>query len=538
MKIFVVTNYSSQFLSRELQKHGHEVLITGFQELDALRFNEDLLNEALQCDCIVLHFTSAQLVNDKLNGGTVRFTVDRISEVLNVIKVRLASKPAIIVPMENVGYFPESFDNSDFSYTHAVSLLNSLFANLAESRSNIILSNISSNQHNVDLKTFISSGCPYNWTFYKSLAETLASPIRNFNGGRLKGIILDLDNTCWDGVIGDLGLSGVRCRLDDGGELHYLLQTFVVQAFEAGILIAISSKNEKKYVVEALQSEEIVLSEEIMTHIQANWEPKDLNIQKIISDWNISERDVLFLDDNPTERSLVRRSFNEMIIPDWDSLKELFVFLAEQNIILPREVTNEDKVRTKFFKAETERSLLSSESKSYEEFLRDLNLKMGVNLISRSTMARALQLFQKTNQFNTCQIRFSKNELEKRIEEQDYITLLFDVEDRYSNYGVVSAIAISIHDNELKIDNWVMSCRVFKKQIEIEILKVLADLAVKRQLRMICIPFNLTDRNGIVKNFLDTYMSFNTITKEYSVEPKELYNIKTEIECKQSNTNY
>lgn len=533
MKIFLVTNYSSQFLANELRKNGHDLVINGFQELESLRFNEGLLQNALQCDCILVHFTSAQLVIDKLNGGTVKYTVERIRSVINLVETRFQNVPAIVVPMENITYFPSAFSNSDMSLHRAVLELNALFLNLSEDRSNVLLSTLAVPQHEINLKTYISAGCPYNWSFFTQLAQMLEAPIKNLFGSRVKGIILDLDNTCWEGVIGDLGLSGVRCRLDDGGEMYFLLQSFVAQAYEAGILVAISSKNEMKYVTEALRSEKIVLTEKMLTHIQANWEPKDANIAKIVSDWNISDSDILFLDDNPTERSLVKRRFKKMIIPDWDNLEEVFAYLAVQNIISPREVTNDDKQRTEFFKAETNRSMLSSESSSYEEFLKDLNLKMRVSELDKSSLARVEQLFQKTNQFNTYQRRFNKIELEKRIEEPGvYTTLLCEVEDRFSNYGIVVAVAASIYNNELRIDNWVMSCRVFKKNIEIEVLRILGEIALSRDLNIICVQFNLSERNGIVKEFLDKNMSLNQLTGEYNVHPQDLIILKTDIECK------
>jgi len=531
MKIFLITNYSSQFLAVELQRLGHDVTITGFQELEALRFNERLLDKALECDCVVVHFTSAQLVVDKLSGGLVSNTVKRIKEVSKILTDSFKHLPKIYIPTEDVHYFPNGFDKEDYSYHEAVVEVNSLFVNIASQHNNILITPVSVLPSDINLKTYVLSGCPYNWSFYNVIAAKISHPLRSTSGGRLKGIILDLDNTCWEGVVGDLGVSGVRCRQDDGGEMFMLLQQFVKLAFEAGILLAISSKNELKNVIEALNSEKVIISEEMFTHIKANWEPKDMNIAKIVADWNISTEDILFLDDNPTERSLVRLRFKDMIIPDWNDLGEAFSFMSQFNIFIPREITQDDRQRTMFFKAEERRAELSLNSQSYDEFLKGLNIKMSVTLLNEDSISRVEQLFQKTNQFNSFQKRFSRLQLINRIRDKKLVTLVCSVEDIYSKYGIVSAIALSLHDNELHVDNWVMSCRVFKKNIELEILRVIGELALSKGCTKVCVHFNLTDRNALVQEFFDNYLIFKRSSNLYEGNPDKLVVIKTNVEC-------
>lgn len=334
--------------------------------------------------------------------------------------------------------------------------------------------------------------------------ELLARVLAAQRGRARKCVVFDLDNTLWGGVVGDVGVEGLV--LGEGsavGEAHLELQRYARRLKERGVILAVCSKNDAAIAEDAFaRHPEMLLRRADIACFVANWDDKAENLRRIAATLNIGLDSLVFVDDNPAERARVREALPMVAVPELPPDPALYVrALASQGCFEAVAFTPEDSQRAASYAANAQREALRGTATSMDEFLRGLSMEVVHGAIGALELERATQLVNKTNQFNTSGRRYTLEELARLAADDAGLTLQFRLLDRLGDSGLVSVMVLrpaAQAEHELEIDNWVMSCRVFGRQLEDEAMNIAAEAAAARGARALSARFVPTERNGVI----------------------------------------
>jgi FkbH-like protein len=320
-----------------------------------------------------------------------------------------------------------------------------------------------------------------------------------------KCLVLDLDNTLWGGVVGDDGLEGIV--LGEGsaaGEAHLALQRYAMQLKDRGVILAVCSKNDAG-VAEAVFHDhpEMLLRRSDFAAFLANWDDKTENLKVIARRLNIGIDSLVFVDDNPVERARIRQSLPMVAVPELpEDIAHYVRCLADAGYFEAVAFTSEDRDRARQYAENAEREALLGSAQSMDEFLRGLNMSVLFGPFTAVDHARIVQLINKTNQFNTTTRRYTSEEIDVLTNRSDALTLQFRLLDRIGDNGLVSAMILHPTPNDedvLEIENWVMSCRVFGRQLEFEAMNVAVEAARQRGACALIADYIATPKNGVIR---------------------------------------
>ena len=319
-----------------------------------------------------------------------------------------------------------------------------------------------------------------------------------------KCLVFDLDNTLWGGVIGDDGLEGLV--LGEGsavGEAHLALQRYAKQLKERGVILAVCSKNDPAIAEAAFNDHpEMLLKRSDISAFVANWNDKAENLKAIAARLNIGLDSLVFVDDNPVERARIRQSLPMVAVPELPKDVAHYVrCLADAGYFEAVAFTSEDRQRTEQYAANAERESLFELSGSLDDFLRNLQMSVVFGPFAAADLARVTQLFNKTNQFNTTTKRYSAEEVAHFAAAEETVTLQFRLLDKYGDNGLVSAMILRPDPKQpeiFEIDNWVMSCRVFGRQLEFEAMNIAVEQARRRGGKALRADYIPTPKNGVI----------------------------------------
>jgi FkbH-like protein len=321
-----------------------------------------------------------------------------------------------------------------------------------------------------------------------------------------KCLVLDLDNTLWGGVIGDDGLDGIV--LGEGsaaGEAHLALQQYAKQLRERGIILAVCSKNDA-VIAEAVFHDhpEMLLRRSDMAAFLANWDDKAENLEAIASRLNIGIDSLVFVDDNPAERARIRQSLPMVAVPELPADAADYVrCLADAGYFEAVAFTSEDRDRAGQYAANAQREALRGSAESMDEFLHGLKMSVLFGPFTAVDHARVVQLINKTNQFNTTTRRYTSEEITYITRLPDALTLQFRLLDRIGDNGLASTMILRPTPEEedvLEIENWVMSCRVFGRQLEFEAMNIAVEAARERGVRAFIADYIATPKNNVISS--------------------------------------
>jgi FkbH-like protein len=334
-------------------------------------------------------------------------------------------------------------------------------------------------------------------------AHSLAANLAAMLGLGKKCLVLDLDNTLWGGVIGDDGIGGIRIgQGNPEAEAFHAFQTYVRALRERGVILAVCSKNEELNAREPFEKHpEMVLRNEDISMFVANWTDKATNLRNIAKGLNIGLNSLVFFDDNPVERSLIRRALPEVEVPEVPPDPAAYIRALERHRFFEVvSLGSEDFKRTDLYHANAAREQAEVAAGSLDDFLKSLQMKARVRSIDDTSLDRAAQLIARSNQFNLTTRRYSPAQIDAFRSANDWITRVIRLEDRFGDNGLISVVLGKIERESLRIDTWVMSCRVLKRGVEQLVLDHLRRLASGRGLKSICGEFIPTAKNGLVRD--------------------------------------
>ena len=335
--------------------------------------------------------------------------------------------------------------------------------------------------------------------------ELFARVVAAQRGRSRKCLVFDLDNTLWGGVIGDDGLDGIVLGAGSAqGEAHLALQDYALRLKERGVILAVCSKNESTIAESAFRDHpEMLLKRSDITAFVANWSDKAENLTRIAQQLNIGIEALVFVDDNPIERARIREALPMVAVPEMpDDPAGYASTLAAAGYFEAAAFTAEDGDRAELYARDAERNALMSVSRSMDEFLAGLEMSVVCARFGKNDLPRVTQLINKTNQFNTTTRRYTPEEVAGKASAPGCLTFQFRLLDRYGDNGIVSAVILCQPGEPgiLEIDTWVMSCRVFGRGLEFEIMNIVAESARQHGAGALVAAYVATTKNSIIKN--------------------------------------
>jgi len=372
------------------------------------------------------------------------------------------------------------------SFIFQLRTLNYQLMLLAAEKTNLFLCDIASIQNQLGKNTFFTPALYINtemvlsldalaWVAYKTLA------IINALQGKLKKcLIIDLDNTIWGGIIGDDGLENIQLGSLGIGKAFTEFQYWIKQLKNRGIIIAVCSKNTETVAKEPfIKHPDMVLHLEDIAVFVANWDNKADNIRKIQSILNIGFDSMVFLDDNPFERNIVRENIPDICVPELPEDPAAYLeYLYTLSLFETVSISAEDAERTKLYQTEAERVTLQQKFTNETDFLKSLEMISLVEPFNAFNTPRVAQLSQRSNQFNLRTIRYTEQDIVSLSGMSNYFTFSFTLDDKFGSNGLIAVVILKKETPDtVFIENWLMSCRVLKRGMEHFILNTIVNFA-------------------------------------------------------------
>jgi FkbH-like protein len=339
------------------------------------------------------------------------------------------------------------------------------------------------------------------------LAQSLLDTVLAASGMFAKCVVLDLDNTLWGGVIGDDGLEGIALGEFDEGEAFVGFQTFIRELKRRGIILAVVSKNEHAAAVLPFREHpHMVLKEEDISVFVANWDNKADNIRLVQKTLNIGFDSLVFLDDNPFERNIVRQFLPDVVVPDLPEDPSLYLeTLAGLNLFETASFSEADLQRADQYREEAQRELTKTHFTNINEYLVSLGMEIRLERFNALNLSRIAQLIQRSNQFNLMTRRYGEAACEAMMSDPSIAPLTVKLADKFGDYGLISVVILKNAGSDLEIDEYLMSCRVLQRGVESFTMNNIFSYAARQGAKRVTGHYLPTKKNDMVKGFFKSF---------------------------------
>ncbi|MDR3218570.1 MAG: HAD-IIIC family phosphatase [Dysgonamonadaceae bacterium] len=470
---------------------------------------------------VVLIFESSHKLLQKYNKTApdtrkqfAERTILSVREKISALRERTQSKIIFCnYTEEDDRVFGQYASKVEESFIFQLRKLNFLLQESAVQTANLYICDLSVIQNTIGREHFWSASIYTNTEMVVSIdalpdfALSVVRIVQSFQGQSKKCLILDLDNTVWGGVIGDDGIENIQIGQLGIGKAFTEFQYWVKKLQQRGIIIAVCSKNTESIAKEPFEKHpDMVLKLSDIAVFIAGWDNKADNIRKIQQILNIGFDSMVFLDDNPFERSIVRENIPQITVPELPEDPALYLdYLYNLNLFETISYSSEDSQRTQQYQKEAERVVFQESFTNESDFLQRLDMRSDTKPFDSFTIPRIAQLSQRSNQFNLRTIRYTEDDIKRISQSDQYLTLSFTLEDKFGDNGLICAVILEKRDEKiLFIDTWFMSCRVLKRGMESYVLNAIVDLAKKNGFTTLLGEYIPTPKNEIVKDHYES----------------------------------
>lgn len=320
-----------------------------------------------------------------------------------------------------------------------------------------------------------------------------------------KCLVLDLDNTLWGGIVGEDGPEGIQLSLSAPGNHYVAFQQAILDHYNRGVLLAINSRNNPEDALQVIRTHpNMILKEQHFAATRINWQDKAQNLRELAQELNIGLDSLVFIDDDPTNRALVRSTVPEVEVPELPTdPAEYARFLNALGHFSAEVITDEDMMRGNLYVTERLRREAEKQFGTKEDFLQSLRLELSIYENDASCLPRLAQLTEKTNQFNTDKRPLSEAELRAYMDDPSHRVFYGKLTDTFGDYGVVIFALVEITDHAWHIRSLLMSCRVFDRGVEQAFVAHIAGRAAAAGAHQLTVSFVETPKNVPAKTFVE-----------------------------------
>lgn len=520
LRVAIVSNSNMYFVKAALEgtalRYGFEMecIETEYNQVAQIAFAEsDLLhNGELDFVLLALDFrafpsiSNESVVSEPAEAETIAFNY-LISIVENLSK----KSSAKVVVHNFVSPLTSCFSSYERKLPGTSSfILNRLNERLDELKiSNTFVLDINSLASRIGLESWYDqrmynlAKTPFSPIYAPHYAEWCCRLIAAVIGKSRRVLVLDLDNTCWGGVIGDDGVGGIILGNGDAvGEAHLELQRVALALRSRGVVLCVSSKNEDAIARAPFrQHPDMILRLEHFALFQANWSDKATNIKIMSETLELGLDSFVFVDDNPAERKRVRDELPNVAVPELSTDATTYAqTLLAGGYFEAVTLSDEDRQRAAYYEGNAKRIEMSQQLANLEDYLKSLEMTAIFAPFDDAGRSRIFQLISKSNQFNLTTRRYSEAEISAFQEDGAYLTRQIRLTDCFGDNGMICVIICQIKDETLEIDTWLMSCRVLGRNLEVAVLQHLVDMARLKGLKRLVGDYIPTERNSIVKD--------------------------------------
>lgn len=366
------------------------------------------------------------------------------------------------------------------------------------------LKSIAGYQNFIDNRNWYIARLPYSQKALRMIAREYAKFIRALKGRTKKCLVLDCDNTLWGGIVGEDTINKIQIGSTYPGCIYAEFQQSVLNMYRRGILLAICSKNNENDVLEVFSKHpDMILKNEHFVAKKINWNDKVSNIREIAKDLNIGIDSLVLVDDNPFEINYVRQMLPEVEVIPFKTPNGHFYrdILFKSGLFDTVAFSEEDRTRSELYRGDQCRQVLKSESRSLEDFYKDLQMELVIKNADQFAIPRIAQLTQKTNQFNLTTKRYSESQIADFARSPDWRVRYLEVKDRFGTNGIVGVAILRFNEENAIIDSFLMSCRIIGRSIEDAFLSDCIECAKDRMCKTITGQFIPTKKNVLVQEF-------------------------------------
>lgn len=547
VKVAILADSSTQYLAQAIRGIGYnkkldiEIWEADYDAIDLTINDPDSELYSFKPDFTYVFLSEQKLLKEfyknGISNGFVKNTLAYLENIVSTVSKHIKTNFLVF-------NFPDRLDpvfgnyagKTNNSYSYQVRKLNIELMDWAQRASAVYLIDVAALQASyggknvIDNRLYVSADAVFGLDFTVVLAANCVQVIEAFTGGAKKCLILDLDNTLWGGIIGDDGIDNIQIGDLGIGKAFTQIQYWAKALKERGIILAVCSKNDEANAREPFEKHpDMVLKPEDIALFVANWDNKHDNIKYIQSVLNIGFDSMVFIDDNPFERNMVRQFLPEVTVPEMpEDPAEYVAYLNSLNLFETNAYTEEDKERTDLYRSEALRTEASRSYTSEVDFLKSLDMVSEAKAFDSFTIPRVAQLSQRSNQFNLRTVRYTEEDVKHIAAQKDkYHTFSFTLADKYGAHGLIGVIILESRGDSLFVDTWIMSCRVLKRGMENFMLNVIVEYANRKGVATITGEYIETRKNGMVKDhyknlgFVEDRGQWVLRVSEY--KPKESY---------------
>ena len=558
VRLAILGDSATQFITQAIKGMGIEnslnleIFEAEFNQIDRQILDSTTELYEFQPEYILIFEATHKLLqkyNKRLPAERVHFAESCIEHAKLLFEMLQNQTQAKIIfcdfTEEDDCIFGNYANKTEQSFIFQLRKLNFLLQELAVKKSNLYICDLSTIQNTIGREKFWSPAVYINTEMVVSIgalpyfAQSVVQIISAFTGNFKKCIILDLDNTIWGGVIGDDGLENIQIGQLGIGKAFTEFQYWVKKLQQRGIIVAVCSKNTESIAKEPFEKHpDMVLRLSDIAVFMADWDNKADNIRKIQQILNIGFDSMVFIDDNPFERNMVRENIPQISVPELPEDPALYLdYLYSLNLFETVSFSDEDVKRTGQYQKEAERVVFQESFTNEGDFLKSLNMISDTKPFDSFSIPRIAQLSQRCNQFNLRTIRYTEEDVKRIAESDNYLTLSFTLEDKFGDNGLVCAVILEKRNDvgrdavchvptSLFINTWFMSCRVLKRGMEAYTLNSIVELAKANGFTKIIGEYIPTLKNEMVRNHYKN-LRFSEISEnkwqldveEYEIQP-------------------
>lgn len=356
-----------------------------------------------------------------------------------------------------------------------------------------------------DHSAFFLNKAGFNIQYIGYCVALFVNQILSLKGKSRKCLVLDLDNTIWGGIVGDVGAFGIQIDPNNAvGEAYRAFQNYILKLKARGVILAVCSKNDEEIAKSPfLENDNMILGMDDISCFVANWEDKASNINRIANELNIGTDSLVFFDDNPAEREIVKKFLPEVEVIEVPEDPADYVSAMESvNPFDWIQLTKEDLSRSESYIQNHKRQEMQNICVDYDEYLKALQMSCCIRNVEGNDIDRFTQLINKSNQFNLRTKRYSQADIDAMVNSEDYLCFSVELKDVFTNFGIISCVIIKKDADVCFIDTWVMSCRVLKRGVEHFVFNKIVEYVRSINRKILIGEYIPTKKNALVKDLL------------------------------------